>query len=261
MWAITDNGQLEPLLESPFAEPYNMPRQQLPHTYWQTGHVDAIRSTTILDKDSMTGENILPLHIEPQYTVDIDTHLDWERAEWRLAQSDLDIVRPGRAPRPLPTEIELIVLDFDGVLTDNRVWVDAAGNEMVAAHRGDGWGLARLREQGFQVVILSTETNPVVAARCRKLGLPYYQGIKDKGVALQSLFNERGVNPAHTIYLGNDVNDLPCFPLVGCALVVSDAHPEAIAQADLRLARPGGHGAVRELCDLLLARKSRATSS
>jgi len=143
-------------------------------------------------------------------------------------------------------------LDFHGVVPEKRVWVDRDVRELIASHRGDGWGLARLRELRIEVVVLSTETDPVVAARCRKLGLPVIQGSTDKGAALRGLLAERRVDPAAVIYLGNDVNDLPCFPLVGCAVVVADAHPAAAAEADLRLQRRGGRGAVRELCDLII---------
>jgi YrbI family 3-deoxy-D-manno-octulosonate 8-phosphate phosphatase len=254
MWRIGDDGRLLPLLRDGFSEPYNMPRQALPATYWQTGHIDAIRTATIVEKKSMSGEMILPLVLDLRYTVDIDTLRDWQRAEALLVSGEVEAVRPGRAPRPLPSEIRLLVLDFDGVLTDNRVWVDGDGKEMVAAHRGDGWGLTRLREFGIEVVVLSTETGPVVTARCRKLGLPVVQGAADKGVALAKLLEDREIDPANVVYLGNDVNDLPCFPLVSCAVVVGDAHPAAAAQADRILQSPGGRGAVRELCDLLIQR-------
>lgn len=254
MWRIDDEGRMIPLLEEGFDEPYNMPRQKLPQTYWQTGHIDAIRVETILEKGSMSGENILPLMIGPRYTVDIDTPRDWQRTEWLLNQAEFDFVRPGVVPRPFPESVALVVLDFDGVFTDNRVWVDEQGNESVAAHRGDGWGLARLRERRVAVVVLSTEQNPVVAARCKKLDLPFLQGLDDKPAALQKLMHDRQVNPEHVVYLGNDMNDVPCFPLVGCALVVADAHPQARVQADMVLSRPGGFGAVRELCDLILKR-------
>ena len=138
------------------------------------------------------------------------------------------------------------------MLTDNRVWVDADGGEWVAANRGDGWGIARLKESGVEVVVLSTESHPVVAARCRKLGIPVKQNLADKSSALNELIKEIGVNPAEVIFLGNDVNDVPCFPLVACALVVSDAHAQACSEADMVLQNPGGHGAVRELCDLVI---------
>jgi N-acylneuraminate cytidylyltransferase len=137
-------------------------------------------------------------------------------------------------------------------MTDNRVWVDADGRELVSANRGDGWGVARLKEAGVQLVVLSTETDPVVAARCRKLGIEAIQGTQDKAKALRELMESRGIEPNQTIYLGNDVNDVVCFPQVACALVVEDAHPEAKAQADIILTKRGGQGAVRELCDILI---------
>jgi N-acylneuraminate cytidylyltransferase len=252
MWRITEDGQMAPLLHDAGDEAFNMPRQSLPATYWQTGHIDAIRTKTILEKKSMSGETILPLLLDTKYTVDIDTLDDWRRAEYSLLQGDLDAVLPGREPRPFPQSVSMVVLDFDGVLTDNRVWVNADGDEWVAANRGDGWGIARLKERGVDVVVLSTESNPVVAARCRKLGIPVMQNIADKASAINDLLKESGVDPAEVIFLGNDVNDVPCFPLVACALVVSDAHAGARSEADLVLQHPGGHGAVRELCDLVI---------
>ncbi len=252
MWRLNDDGRMKPLLQDAGDEAYNMPRQKLPPTYWQTGHIDAIRTETILEKQSMTGEVILPLLLDAKYTVDIDTLEDWRRAEYTLLRSDLDPVLPGREPRSFPKSVSMVILDFDGVLTDNRVWVDGEGNEWVAANRGDGWGIARLKERGVEVVVLSTESHPVVAARCRKLGIAVKQNLADKASALQELLNESGVNPSEAVFLGNDVNDVPCFPFVACALVVSDAHPQARCEADIVLRNPGGHGAVRELCDLVI---------
>ena len=253
MWRVDEAGRMRPLLSVPdIAEPFNAPRQALPQTYWQTGHIDAIRARTILEKHSLSGEVILPLHIDPRYTIDIDTLKDWQRAEGLVAQGDLPMVRPGPGKRPLPAQVALVVFDFDGVMTDDRVWVDQNGGESVAAHRGDGMGIALLRKAGIPAVVLSTESNPVVAARCRKLGLPLQQDLQDKAEALRKILAERQVAPAQVVYLGNDVNDLPCFPLVGCAVVVADAHPAAKAAADLVLEHNGGHGAVRELVDKLL---------
>jgi N-acylneuraminate cytidylyltransferase len=255
MWRIDEDGRLKPLLRNGFEEPYNMPRQSLPSTFWQTGHIDAIRAPTILEKGSMSGDVILPLVLDSRYTVDIDNPRDLERAEWLLASRELDVVRPGPGPRPLPERVELLVLDFDGVLTDDRVWVDAEGREWVAAHRGDGWGIARLLESGCHVAVLSTETNPVVAARCKKLGIPAIQGVREKGPALAALLEERGVEREHVVYVGNDVNDLACFPIAACGVAVADAHPKVRMAADLVLRNRGGRGAVRELCDILLNRQ------
>lgn len=252
MWRIEDDGRLRPLIKDEFDEPYNMPRQKLPPTYWQTGHIDVIRTSTILEKQTMTGDVILPLVLDPAYTIDIDTARDLARAEWMLAQGDLPIVMPGKAPRPLPNQISLVVLDFDGVLTDNRVWVDGDGREMVAAHRGDGWGIARLKQRGIKIVVLSTETDTVVSARCRKMGIEAVQGVDEKGPAIERIMQAQGAKPSETVFVGNDVNDLPCFEKVGWAAVVGDAHPMVKRQADHILQNRGGQGAVRELCDLIL---------
>ncbi len=256
MWSIEENGRMKALLADGMDEPYNMPRQSLPPTYWQTGHVDAIRLATILEKGSMSGDIILPLVLDPRFTVDIDNPRDLERAEWLMASGELEFVRPGPGPRPLPERVDLLVLDFDGVLTDNRVWVDSEGQESVAAHRGDGWGIARLLESGVQMAVLSTETGAVVAARCKKLGIPATQGLREKGPALAALIHDRGVKNENVVYVGNDVNDLACFPIAAFAVAVADAHPRVRLAADLVLRKEGGHGAVRELCDILLERRA-----
>lgn len=256
MWRIEpQSGRMIPLLDVPgVPEPYNAPRQMLPLVYWQTGHIDAIRPATILAKNSMTGEVIYPLLLDPRYTVDIDTPADWARYEQLVATAGLDIVWPGRPRRPFPSRVEALILDFDGVLTDNRVWTDETGREAVASNRSDSEGLSRLRQVGVQVWVISKESNPVVAARCNKLHIPFLQGISDKETALKKLLVEREINPAYTVYVGNDVNDLPCFPVVGWAVAVADAQPEVVRQADYVLTRAGGHGAVREVCDLIQQR-------
>ena len=256
MWTLTNEGTLQPLLKvKGLSEAYNAPRQALPQTYWQTGHVDAIRMATIMKKDSMSGAVIWPVLIDAQYSVDIDTLSDWRRAEW-LA-SKLDLVRPGSDPRPLPKKVKLLVMDFDGVLTDNRVWNDEAGKEQVAANRSDGLGIELLLKAGVNAAVISMEENPVVAARCKKMGIPYKKGIENKGPALQQILAERGVSAGEAVFLGNDTNDLPCFPLVACGVAVADAHPEVLRAADMVLSRRGGQGAVRELCDLILANRSK----
>lgn len=261
MWRITPDGRMAPLLAvEGIAEPYNAPRQALPPTYWQTGHIDAIRVRTIEEQASLSGKVIWPLVIDPQYTIDIDTRNDWRRAEWLIAQGDLPMVVPptlstqGGGKRLLPSSVALVIFDFDGVMSDDHVWVDQEGRESVMVSRSDGMGVSLLRRAGVEMVILSTESNPVVTARARKLKIPVLQGLDDKAAALRGLLAEKGLNPAQVIYLGNDVNDLGCFPLVGCAIVPADAHPQAKAQADLVLSKAGGYGAVRELCDLLLQR-------
>lgn len=153
----------------------------------------------------------------------------------------------GRAAR-----VRLLVLDFDGVLTDNTVSVTSEGVESVTCWRSDGIGLAALTRAGVAVHVLSTETDPVVGVRCRKLGIEYEQGLADKAVSLGALIDVMGLAPDQVAYLGNDVNDLACLALVGLPIVVADAHPDVVGAADLVTALPGGRGAVREVCDLIV---------
>ncbi len=256
MWCVAEeNAPMRPLLEvEGIAEPYNAPRQILPQIYWQTGHVDAIRANTILKKGSMTGDKIYPLIIDPRYTVDIDNLADWARYETMVYSGNLKLASPGRTHRPLPETIKLIVSDFDGVITDNRVWTDQDGRETVVAYRGDSMRVRELRERGIDVMILSSEPNPVVRARAEKMGVEAIHGIdiRGKGEALKELLAAKKVDPSQVIYIGNDFNDLPCFEIAAWAVAVADAYPEVRRAADFVLSRPGGYGALRELCDLVL---------
>lgn len=153
----------------------------------------------------------------------------------------------------LLARVRLLVLDFDGVLTDNTVTVTSDGSEAVTCWRGDGIGLTALVASGVPVHVLSTERDPVVGVRCRKLGLPYRQDLPDKGAALTELLDQLEIGPDETAYVGNDLNDLGCLALVGLPIVVADAHPDVIPAARFVTSRPGGRGAVREVCDRLLA--------
>lgn len=258
MWRLSgEDAPMKNLLEVPgLAEPYNAPRQSLPQIYWQTGHVDAIRSQTILQKGSMSGGTIYPLVIDARFTVDIDNLADWARYEALVYSGQLDMVWPGRPRRPMPEKLELIVSDFDGVFTDNRVWTDQDGREMVAASRADGLRVRDLRERGIEVIVLSSEPNPVVQARARKMGIEAVQetDTRKKGEALRQLLAKRGIDPARVAFVGNDANDLSCFEVAGWAVAVADSYPEVLRAADYVLKTKGGHGALRELFDLVLQR-------
>lgn len=155
-------------------------------------------------------------------------------------------------------DIKLVVFDFDGVFTDNRVLVLEDGREAVFCNRSDGLGIERARAAGLDMMVLSKEKNPVVGARCRKLKLDYIQGCDDKATYLIQLAQKRGIALAHIAYLGNDVNDLPCLELVGLPACVADAYPEIVPHCVLVTQKPGGHGAVREFCDFFLAAKGLA---
>lgn len=147
--------------------------------------------------------------------------------------------------------VELVVFDFDGVFTDNRVWVSETGEESVACWRGDGLGLRRLDDVGVSYAIVSTEPNAVVARRAEKLRARCVHGVDDKLAVVRDEAARVGVALEVVVYLGNDVNDSACLEAVGLPVVPADAWPEVVPLARWVLERPGGRGCVRELCDAL----------
>jgi 3-deoxy-D-manno-octulosonate 8-phosphate phosphatase (KDO 8-P phosphatase) len=151
--------------------------------------------------------------------------------------------------RPLLERVRLAVLDFDGVFTDNRVWVNERGEEALAFSRSDGLGLRRLDEVGVGYLILSMESNPIVEARAEKLQARCVQGVTDKLAVLREDTAVTGISLEEIAYLGNDVNDAECLRAVGLPVVPADAWPEVKPLARWVLSRAGGNGCVREFCD------------
>lgn len=147
--------------------------------------------------------------------------------------------------------VKLLVFDFDGVFTDNTVYVSQDGIESVRCWRSDGLGLSRLRRKGVYIQIISTELNPVVAVRAEKLKIPCKQGIEDKALAILETCKELNIDPANTMFVGNDINDIPAFNTVGIPVAVADAYPETDQHILFKTSKPGGYGAVREVCDLI----------
>jgi YrbI family 3-deoxy-D-manno-octulosonate 8-phosphate phosphatase len=130
------------------------------------------------------------------------------------------------------------------------VYVFEDGSEAVRCFRSDGIGLQKLTRMGIETVIISTESNPVVSARARKLKIQCVQGCKDKRAILEDIAQQKGVSLNEVAFVGNDINDLKCLACVALPIVVQDAHPDVIPAALYQTKRPGGHGAVREVCDL-----------
>jgi 3-deoxy-D-manno-octulosonate 8-phosphate phosphatase (KDO 8-P phosphatase) len=148
---------------------------------------------------------------------------------------------------PLLRRVRLAVFDFDGVFTDNRVWVNERGEEMLAFSRSDGLGLRRLEEVGVRPLVVSTEPNSIVGARAQKLRIECVQGVDDKLAVVEE---RRGDVPLSEVaYVGNDINDAACLRAVGLPVVPADAWPEVVPLARWVLSRPGGSGCVREFCD------------
>ena len=146
--------------------------------------------------------------------------------------------------------IHLVAFDFDGVFTDNKVYVFQDGSEAVCCYRGDGIGLEKLKRLGIATVIISTEVNPIVGVRSKKLGIPCVQGCADKRAALETIANEMDLLLHQVAFVGNDLNDLSCLKDVGLPIVVQEAHSDVAGAAMYRTQSGGGQGAVREICDL-----------
>ncbi|MFJ7771635.1 cytidylyltransferase domain-containing protein [Streptomyces sp. NPDC097107] len=185
---------------------------------------------------------------DPARVLEIDDPHDLARA--RALAPFFDAARPGSLPTA--HDVDAVVLDFDGTQTDDRVLIDSDGREFVSVHRGDGLGIAALRRSGLTMLILSTEVNPVVAARARKLKLPVLHGIDRKDLALKQWCEEQGIAPERVLYVGNDVNDLPCFALVGWPVAVASAHDSVRGAARAVTTVPGGDGAIREIASWIL---------
>jgi YrbI family 3-deoxy-D-manno-octulosonate 8-phosphate phosphatase len=148
--------------------------------------------------------------------------------------------------------IKCIAYDFDGVMTDNRCLVDENGKEAVFINRSDGYAIARFKELGIEQVIISTEKNPVVAARARKLGIEVYHGLDEKTETIKDYCLNNNLELEDVLYLGNDLNDLGVFSIVGLTGAPNDAEEEIIAVANWVSKRKGGYGVIRELYSLYL---------
>lgn len=222
-------------------------RQDREPLYRETGAFYAMRTAGLVaGGHRFFGVTALE-EVAEETALEIDTH------------EDLALVRAMARADEAPLDVDALVTDFDGVHTDDRAIVDADGGESVAVSRGDGLGIARLRDAGVPVLILSKERHPVVAARARKLQVECLQAVDDKATALRAWIEERGLDPARVAYVGNDVNDLPALAVVGWPVAVADAKSEVTAAARIVLGSRGGSGAVREIADRILAARNQTT--
>ncbi|WP_217161828.1 N-acylneuraminate cytidylyltransferase [Streptomyces sp. AC512_CC834] len=227
---------------------YRPRRQDRPQDLLETGAAYAMAAPGFRKHQHRFFGRTELVRTDPARVLEIDDPHDLARA--RALAPHFDAARTGALPTA--QDIDAVVLDFDGTQTDDRVLIDSDGREFVSVHRGDGLGIAALRRSGLTMLILSTEVNPVVAARARKLKLPVLHGIDRKDLALKQWCEEQGIAPERVLYVGNDVNDLPCFALVGWPVAVASAHDAVRGAARAVTTVPGGEGAVREIATWLL---------
>lgn len=150
--------------------------------------------------------------------------------------------------------IKLFAMDFDGVFTDNRVFIDEDGKESVVCDRSDSLGIKLLKDKrpDIKIVVISKETNRVVKARCDKLKIECKIGIEDKLTLFKKIIDAENVKPDEVAYMGNDINDIECIQYAGVGVAVSDSDPKVLAVADYITRKKGGLGAIREFINIVL---------
>ena len=155
-------------------------------------------------------------------------------------------------------KLKLLILDVDGVLTDGKLFFDNAGNEYKSFHARDGHGIKLLRQTGVEVAVISGRKSNSVALRMQSLGIEHvYQGHEDKRAAFNELIEKTGITPEQAAHVGDDLLDLPIMIRVGLAIAVYDANFAVKQRADWCTSLPGGHGAVREVCDFIMQAQGR----
>ncbi len=239
---------LEPVNYNPITRPR---RQELVEDMLdENGSIYIFKPWVLRNYNSRLGGKIIAYRMNPLDSLQIDDPGDFELLEKviRILDSSHDEVSALK-------DVRLLVLDFDGVMTDNRVLVSEDGKESVNCNRSDGWGIIKLVKAGIPVEVISTEENPVVTTRCRKLGIACIQGCHDKLEVLKRRACEHGIPQKSISYAGNDENDLDCMRWAGYPVAVADAHPSVLAVARLITRNRGGHGAVREIVDQILKAK------
>jgi 3-deoxy-D-manno-octulosonate 8-phosphate phosphatase (KDO 8-P phosphatase) len=150
---------------------------------------------------------------------------------------------------------DLIVYDFDGVMTDNTAMVCENGIESVKINRSDGLAISHLKKLGLKQIIISTEMNKVVLTRAKKLKIECYHDIGNKQEVLEIFCDKNSINVSNVLFIGNDINDKEAMELSGYTMCPSDAHKSILNLADHVFQRKGGEGVIRELLDLILESK------
>lgn len=250
LWRENENGDCIGINHNKRFRPL---RQEREPQFLETGAVYAMRTRGFKEAKHRFFGKTVTYTMPAERRWEIDDPIDLVIAEMLLQHLQRENVL-----KAFPDSVSAVVLDFDGVFTDNKVLVFQDGQEAVLCDRGDGMGLSFLKELSIPVWVLSSEANSVGKRRCEKLDIPCYHNLGlDKAGTLSRLIGEENIAPEQIVYMGNDINDLACMNIVGCAVAVADAHPQVIRRADIVLKHRGGNGAIRELCDILLDKLKR----
>ncbi len=249
-WQYGKNHTVNPVNYKPNKRPM---RQELPVEFVENGAIYVMRIEQLKKTRTRFGEkcgvSIMPL----ERSLQIDTLEDIALIEKIVNGCDKSNVKsfPDTLHRQLG-KLKLVIVDFDGTMTDNKVLVDQDGREQVACNRSDGWGVRLLKNKGIKVVCVTSEQNSVVLRRCEKLGIECYNGVLEKGVKISEICEKNGVVPEETAFIGNDINDIAALKMVGIPVAVKDAHIDAKMHSKIVLNRCGGEGVVQEFAELLI---------
>lgn len=248
LWKKNEDGTAEGINHD---KNYRSRRQDREPQYLETGAVYVMRTEGFLKhKHRFFGKTVVA-EMPAERVHEIDEPIDLIIADIRLRALNSNMQQLF-----LPEEIKAVIFDFDGVMTDNKVYVSETGNEMVLCDRGDGMGISQLKNAGFKVAVMSTETNSVVTARCNKLGIECYQCLgHSKHEVMIDWCKSNEIELISLLYMGNDINDIECMKLAGCAIAPVDAFESVKPFAQILLKNGGGKGAVRELCDMIMKNK------
>lgn len=244
LWKVNSEGGLKGINHN---EEVRLRRQDFPPQYIEVGAFYIMDAEKFMIKKHRFFGRMGIYLLSPEKSVEIDEYYDWIVAE-RLMREKLNKKKLSY----LPSKISALALDFDGVLTDNKVIVKDNGSEFVICDRGDGIGLELLKEHKIKIGVFSSEENMVVAQRCKKLNVEFFIGLKDKAQKIREWLQVNNIRKEEVIYVGNDLNDIPCIKEVGCFISVANAREEVKSMSVFVLENRGGEGAVREICELII---------
>ncbi len=242
VWKLMPDGSADGINHDKSVRPRRQDREP---QYEENGAVYVMRTEGFLKaKHRFFGKTVMSLMPESR-CYEVDTEFDLEVVS-RLISHNLACKT---TLREFPRKCKAVIFDFDGVMTDDTVWTDSKGVEAVRCSRSDGQGISRAKQYGLHLMILSSEENPVVTQRARKLGIEVIQGVgihKKIDVLKTWIHQAEYCSLEEVVYTGNDLNDVECMRAVGYAIAPADATEEVRALADMITSAKGGHGAVRE---------------
>jgi N-acylneuraminate cytidylyltransferase len=242
-----EHGELRGLTFNPLNRGRRQDREPL---FLENGSIYVFRPEILRTLDNRLGGRLAIFAMPFWKSYEIDTLEEVAICEFFFRKNLLARQPDGGPDWTIPRQaIDLVAFDFDGVMTDNRVLVLQDGTEGIVANRADGLGVDRLRGMGLHQMIITTEMNPVVGARAKKLNLEIISGCRDKKSALQDYCRSHGYDLRKVVYVGNDVNDLAAMQMVGFPIAPADAHPRVKAVSWGITRADGGNGVVKELAE------------